>query len=425
MKFKISTKRFNQFIILVLYKFTLDLVYILNIHDIYGYLGYTQHFNIKYLFLSIFYLFLLKFIISLYNNSTISDVAVLLFSILYFIPGLTLLSFMNAEWGYIMYFLSFWILILIFQKIVKPIKLPDLKLAQSQILFYVIIFSTIVLALLITGMYNGFKFHWNIFDVYGIRAEERGLKTAKIVGYIKPLISILIPISVVFFLKLKKYFLVGTLIILQLFLFAMGGHKTTFFLLVIAILAFYFYKNKRLTLIPIGLVALNISALVEKWLVDGISYITFFVQYRSMLIPNMISYQYYELIKSNEILYFRQSFLRHFFENPYPKSIAFIIGEQTYNSDFVRSNNGMCGDAFSQLGWASLMLHPFLIVFSFKLLQSVSYGIDTRITFVAIISYVFYFINISFFSVYLTNGFLFTLVFIFLISNLNKSNDKI
>jgi hypothetical protein len=196
------------------------------------------------------------------------------------------------------------------------------------------------------------------------------------------------------------------------------------FSLFVTILVYLYYRKERIIFIGLGFLSLNIIVLLESFVRHGKSVLANFIQFRVQLIPNQISYYIYDFMQKNELLYLRGSLLRFFgFESPYNKSLFFIIGEKYYHNDFTRANNGMCGDAYAQFGFMSIFIYTLLIPIAFNLLRTFSQGLDNRIIFLVVFLYVSAFINMSFFSVFLTNGLLITFLILYLMSSKkNKSH---
>ena len=102
----ISITKIRDILLLLLCKFSFDLIYITIISPVYTYSGFTFNFSvIKYLLLTSFFFLIVKPTIALYYSSKTSSLAILLFTFLYFIPGLTFISFVEVDSGYIIFYL--------------------------------------------------------------------------------------------------------------------------------------------------------------------------------------------------------------------------------------------------------------------------------------------------------------------------------
>jgi len=416
----VSRKGLICFLLLVLYKFTLDISYVFGVSKIYKYMGFDVEFNLlKYIILSLITLILLvPVLINLQSNKP-SCLAVFLISVLYFLPGMTYLAFVNIDTLYILFYCFYWLLMVFwssfFSKLRLSIKHADLL--SSRLFLAIFLAMCFLIVFYVSGKYTGFRFHFSFSDVYELRAEEREMNMSKYLQYLVPIISSVLPCLVVYYMVVKRYVYVLGLILLELFLFGLGGSKSIIFMLFISILIPFFYKNTRLIYLPALLGSFNIIGLLEYFLFQK-SLIFSYINHRTLLLPNQISYFIFDFIEKNEFLYLRESVLRFFgFDSPYARSIFFIIGEEYYNDTFTRANTGLVGDAYSQFGFSSLIVYPLLIPFVFTIFDLVSRQLDYRVKFIVIFLFSYTFINGSFFTVLLTSGFLIIILLYYFINS--------
>ena len=418
---KLNGKTLN-IILLLLYKFSFDLLYVMIISPLYGYYGFTANFALeKYFLLVIFFLLIITPTVNLYYSNKTSSTAIILFTFMYFIPGLTYISFINVPIKFIFFYLLYWLLILYWNRFMVNIYIPKLKKENAQIFLAVYVAIAFFSILYISAKYTGLRLHFNLDDVYELRAQARLMSFSKITKYIMPIFAITIPVLILYFLINKKKYITTILILLQLLLFSIGGHKFFIFSLLVTFLIFFYYKKGGRNLISLVFFLLNISVFIEYYFRNGTSSIVRYTHFRVLLIPNQISYYIFDFMQKNELLYLRESILRHLgFESPYPKSIFFIIGEEYYHNSFTRANNGMCGDAYSQFGFISLFFYTLLLPFAFNLIQIFAKNLDERIVFLTVFLYAFAFINGSFFTVLLTNGLIITYIILYLMSSIKS-----
>jgi len=417
MKLIPSNIRYTLFILI--YKFSFDLVYVYNISKSFAYRGCVLDFDLfKYICLTFLFIFFIKPTISLYSKADASSIAVLLLTFMYFIPGLSLLTLTNVGSGFVIFYFLYWALVLFWNKILVHIKMPKLKRSQANILFNLFIICSVIIVLAISGVYTGFRLHFNIFDVYSLRAEERDLNLPLLIKYLQPMLAAIVPCLALYFFTRKKIKLSVLFILLQLLMFGIGGHKSYLFAMFVAILTYLFYKRKRLVYLPLCFVFLNTIALLEGSFKGGKSIIASLIQYRVQVVPNLISYHMHDFMQTHEYLYLRESILRFLgFTSPYKPNYFFVIGEEYFGDAFTQANTGLCGDAFSQFGYLSLLVYPMLIPLCFSILASICKKMDEKIVFIVVFLFIGKFINGSFFSVLLTNGFIMVLIILFLLSS--------
>jgi hypothetical protein len=405
----------NSFI-LIIYKLSLDFIYLKAVSPFYSYAGMklNVHFY-KYIISTILFILLVKPIVTLYKQGNLSSLIILLLNLLYFIPGCTFYSFAGYSDNYFLFFSAYWILLMFLNRYITFPELKRFNYKSRKILFFSALIIVTVGIVFISGRYNGFGMHLGLSDVYTLRFAQRDLKLPSMVNYFQPIAATLVPIAIVYCLIYKKYGWSIVLIILQLLSFAFGGMKMTLFFLFVAILAYNFYRENRKPLLVVGFIILNFVALIEV-LIRHFSYVNTYITYRVLFVPNLISFQFFDYFSNHELLYWRDSILGKLgFASPYPFSVPNLIA-RVYSSEINGSaNNGMCGDAFSNFGWYSLLILPFLIVIFCKFLDACSQLVDDRILLTAAVVFSMGFTNGSFFMLLLSNGFLFACILLYIL----------
>ena len=95
-------------------------------------------------------------------------------------------------------------------------------------------------------------------------------------------------------------------------------------------------------------------------------------EYRMLFVPSEYHYYYYDYLSIREKLYFRQSFLRYFFSDPYPDTLSVLIGsDRKYNfsGSYSNANNGLFSDAYANLGLVGVFIYPIIISLSILFLS--------------------------------------------------------
>lgn len=135
-------------------------------------------------------------------------------------------------------------------------------------------------------------------------------------------------------------------------------------------------------------------------------FLTEIVTRRISFIPNMVGYCYYDFFSTHELLYLKASILRWFgAENPYHEYIPGLIGRYYWGRP-MGANTGMFGEAFSQFGWFSCIIYPFLYIYAFRFFDACAKNIDERIVLTAVVLLSISFIDGAFWGVMLTEGFI-------------------
>lgn len=415
-KLSFSDPKLYQELILILYKLSLDMLYLFTVTPFYKYTGMALHFSIiKYIISTIVLLLMVRPVINLYNKGTLSSMVILLLNLLYFIPGCALYAFAGLSDLYFLFFTLYWMILMILEKYITIPEFSKLNYSSNKLIFYPTLIVITIGILFITGLYNRFNLHFALTDVYDLRYSQRKLNLPTIVNYFQPITATLIPIALVYCLIEKKHIWSFILILLQLLSFAFGGMKMTLFLLLAALLIYFFYENRKNHILTFAFISLNILALGEV-LIRNFSYVTGYVLNRTFFIPNLLSFQYFDYFSHHQLLYWRDSFLNRFgFSSPYPHQVPNLMAREYYADPNGFANNGICGDAYSNFGWISLIIFPFLIICFCKFIDACAKNADSRILLIAAAVFAMGFTNSSFFVLLLSNGFLFAIILMYIL----------
>lgn len=431
MKFKMKPHRnkikwiFKQYLLLLLLKISFDFVYF-EISKLYSYSGFVWNPVAYKIFVSwLAFLVIVPSIIKLYDDKRISSTVVLFINLIYFIPGLTLYAYAGLQDIYIIFFIAYWVLLMAWSRWFPRWSFKISERAPLNFSFYWLITGFVIGAIIITGYYNDFSINLSLANVYDLRMKQRAMDLPTIVGYIQPAASVIFPLGIVWFLHKKSIGMVIFLAFAQLLLFSFGGSKTTLFLMIAAVLGYFLYSDKRVHLITQSILGLNIIAVFELLCLESYSILAL-LQRRVMFVPNQLSSYYFEFFSTNNPDMLAQSFLRHFgVTSNYNTGIARLIGQVYYGNIETNANNGMIGDAFCNFGWFSLLIYPFIIVIALRFMEACSFGIDNKLLFIIVLAYSLAFINVSFFSVMLTNGFIIMCVILLLLPRENEELKNI
>jgi hypothetical protein len=406
-----------QLILLFLYKFTLDFVYVYFVSPRYSYACMTYHpYLYKYIVSLIFFVSLSLVAVKIIRINNASSFVLLILNLIYFIPTSTLYALAGLPDLYFLYVCMFWFFLHFFVLSFKDYRISKFNENSSLKLIIATVSLIVIVGIIyISGIYNNFRFHFGLMDVYKIRFAKRDLILPLWVAYFQPISATLSPVLMIYFFIRRKYALFAVFILIQLLMFGFGANKTTFFTLLISIFVCFLTMDfaKRVIILFFGI--LNIGVFVEI-LLTKISFIGYFFQYRICFLPSLLSYQFFDYFHKNKLLYLRESFLRFFgFSTGNKLETPFLISKVYYGKEIMSSNNGLCGDAYSNFGWISLFIYPLLLAFLLKLFDSVSYNHDHRIIIVISMILSLGLTNNTLFGLLLTNGFMFLIILLFLL----------
>lgn len=394
---------------LLAYKISLDSVYIQIISPLFEYADFFNQYSLlKSIVCYLFLIIISPYITKLYNNKNIVFSYLVIFLTLFsFIPNLTIITYNPLPSGYLILWIIYWTLFFLACKYLPYPKVSHIQSKSDKTLYiYLIILSGSVL--FVSGVYTGFRLHFNLLDVYGIRAESKEYNYPGIFSYIIPAAGTILPIILLYFLEKKKILLSFLIILVIILNFSIGGHKAVLVSLIVTVIFFFFYRNYMIKLVSWIMTSLGIISIIE-YHVGGTFYIgTLFIR-RVLFLPAQLNLRYYEFFTTNIPDFFRQSFLRHLgLTSPYKDPLPLVIGELYYGPNCA-ANNGLFSDAIQNLGIIGIVIFPFLIVMILKLIASFSKGIATKYAIVPCIMISIALLSTTLMTALLTSGIVFVM----------------
>lgn len=392
----------------LLYRLTLDFLYINAINPIFDYQHFVLNINsVLYSISFIWCFFILLFDLRLYNSERPSAYIVWFIDLFYFIPLTSIIPLAGMSYSFFVYCFLFWLFTVFFYNnlphYTKKLNSGEFSVPRPVL---AVVIGIIVINLLVTIYYNGFTFKFNLEDVYDVRMSVREMHLPTIVGYLKPLASkfglILLCVSII----RRDTIWIVALSIIQIMNFAFGALKGDLLILIIVYLVGFLYIPKMKKWIPFAFVLANIIAIIE-YRVQGFSSICTVVQRRLLFMPPLLSSEYFDFFSAHEPLYLRDSIMRYLgFSSPYAMEIPRLIGYELYDSTDMNANTGILGDDFAQFRWLALLIYPFFRTKLMQLYDYTSNGINSKVLLFLGVSFSISFISGSLFSILLTGGFL-------------------
>ena len=410
-------------ILITVYRLSLDFIYLNVISPIWDYQHFVTHVDHNMLLLS--YLWIVGFVLfdrKLCIDRKPSSILLLFIDMMFFIPLSSFMPLAGVSFSFFIYCVLYWLLVVFFQhKLFK--KEPNVKICEEtrtpNDFFLFVSVIIIVFNFLLTVSYFGFHIKLDLNDIYDIRGDVKDMNLPGLVSYVKMIASPVTLVTLLVFIIRKKYNWVALLSIIQLSSFAFGAHKSDFFGLILAYCIGFLYKSKKLNIVVYAFIFFNLIALIE-YFSYGYSAVSVVYHRRVLFMPPLLSNAYYEFFSTHELVFLRESFLRHLgFHSPYDLLIPQLIGNELYGTD-ANCNTGIIGDDFAQFGWFSLLVFPFLRYLVMRLYDSVVSIYDWRVALCLGSLYAGTFIAGSFFSGLLSGGFL-IICFLLYFANKNKS----
>ncbi len=401
---KIFNSDFKNVLLLIIYFFLLlDSYYF--VYDTYAHIGFDFDFdfssnNSLISYISFFLIILFRLLIYFLKKSDYTTLDFIL--VLFTIPALVFF-YHNAEVpfnfiiSYILLPIIFGLISLGFSKPKFPI--IDINFSKGFLLSITLIF--IIPVLLIYGVNLDFSLFSLGGNIYDVRLESFE-KSGRFIGYsISWLSNVILPISLIYFLRKKKYLLVFISLIILIYLFLTFAQKSNFFAIFL-VLFFYFVKNKRkgfnyVILFMIVLISLLLIS-TELWIFP----IALYLLYRILFIQIEITSFYFDFFENNHT-YLSQSIFNPFLEYNYSVTPSNLIGELYFGNSLVSANTGIIGDAFMNFGYVGIII--YLVIFSFLILKLASK--IPNIYYGLLLIQLFSFQNSPLTTVLVTHGFLF------------------
>lgn len=400
----------------------LDTIYVDALSPVYASEGYETYFLRESSVLSWISLFLfVPLLLKLYKMDNLSSNIIVLLFLVSYVPMTSMMAFVPTKPNFLLLYSIYWGALLLLYLFIPKFSVANVRESiEINQQLWIIIVLCIIAVVFVSGYYFGFRITLDLDNVYELREEVAKSRIPAIFNYILPAAGNFLPIVLVYFIDRRNTSMIVILGIVLLLNFSIGGHKAIFYKLILAFIGYIFLKRTLVTKYVWFLSFLVLIALIEYKYVESYFVLGFGVR-RLLYVPALLNYQYFDFFSSNELDYYRQSFMRYLgLSSPYNESISLVIGNFMGNPG-MGANNGLFSDAYANLGVTGVILHPLIIVVLFKSLDKYSYGIDNKYLFLIVVACATV-INSSFLPTgLLTHGILFLMVILYLFPRTKKS----
>ena len=419
----------KKIIIPMLYYFALSASYVYWVSPHFQNAGFTVSFSLECSIVGFFVALIVSAVTSkLVERGKVSDIIVTFLIILYFYPQIVLFSFCFHDYVFFLYVNLYLSIVVIFNYFTL-IKSRSIYIKERLSLFISVMVILSVFMIVISGAFTGFRISFNLDDYYEYRFAVRELSMPDFVKYLFNWAKTILPIGLVFAIINKKWWLVILTSVSEMLCFSFDGKKSSMFMFFLAFVIAFLYKKNHFKKIQLYMLFVNLFLFIEQFLRDGESFVGKNIIRRLMFIPAYLGWAFYDFFQKNELDYFRSSFLRRFgFVSPYSEGIPRIIG-RIYNVTLssigaVNANTGLCGDAYSNLGWLGLLFFPFVIVIICKLFERYLVDLDPKLQIIISLTVAYAFLSGAFFTVLLTNGILVLMLLLIIIPRTSLDSIK-
>ena len=410
---KVSKSIVTTFLLVILYKIVLELIYVRFVAEVYSYMGFLIDFSIiklieSYILLALVYIFLPI------NGEKISNIAIQILFLLALIPILSLYALADRPRPFVYFSIIGFCLTVLTVKIFPGIVFRKVRLAKGPFFLAIGLFSLAVYVFLfkLNGIPSLKAFSFDL--VYEIRQE---VQYGFLFGYFskwqgRVINCFLIGIA----LYHRKYIAVILLMGLQVILFLTVAQKS--YLINPLLVIFFFYAIKKRKVMQITLAALTSVLVFSLMLIEnGLWRLpASMLARRTMFVPAQISFYYYDYFSQHEKMYLSNSKVTlGLIDNPYEdkfESNANMIGLFYLGDENIHANTGYLADAYMNFGLLGVLAFSVLLGIILVLVDSLSNGLDRRVAMAAVIGPVVSLVNGALLTVMFTGGFLVGLLII-------------
>jgi hypothetical protein len=274
-------------------------------------------------------------------------------------PALILYEHLGTDWRIVMLHVVYFLSIYIFSNLLK-LNFGTSTVKESQKTTTLLMISV----LLIVPFVVLFAPHIDISNlalsnIYESRAIEVELSTPY-TGYVySPLTNILLPTLLVFSLIQKEYLKASAAVIMLLFMFLVGGHKTVFFGTFLVLFFYFGHYYRKITFLFAGIVVAVLFAIIAHSISD-FYFPTSLITRRIFFLPAILEVGYFDFFDGSP-LYWSDSVLRSINEYPYELAPRNLVGQHVLLNPLTNANNGIISDGFMNFGIAGSLMNIFFV----------------------------------------------------------------
>lgn len=390
-----------------------------------------QNYNFQYnpnntnMFLSYLILMIITSIFALfYDSKKPSSIMILLIYMLAYVPNTSLYYGMGLPHFFLFISSMFWFVIVGLYPFICKIKIKTIESVNKPITVKCVKFVPVaffVFIIVFSAYYNGLYLTLDLSIVYDLRAAAKENSFGPILSRLIPWAgNVVFPVSAAIALKNRKYITLVVFTFAQIVTFSLAGTKTYLFAFAFSIIGVILINSdKYFKYLPFGMAGITILGYtLYKWF--NVTFIANYIVRRVLFTTSYNNWRYIEFFISNEKQYLRNSFMR-WLKNfgvsiPYAENFSSFMGELIYNRPDANVPAGTVADAYGNFGIIGLIIYPIFMIIMFRLLDKVSINIPAACVLPVIITSTEYILNGNVFSVMMTYGFWFALVYFYFMS---------
>ena len=415
---------FLTFTGLILYRLSLDLAYPV-ISGLYAYTGLKITDDAMHPFISWgFFLCSLPPALFLLQKTSLLSIMTGVLYLIGFVPTTSLFMYMDPDPFFVISYLLYWTFFLVFACFFAGVRNTCSGTGRDHSRFFycsVLFLSTVVIY--ISWKYRGLSFHFNLDDVYKLRRDSSLDDVNILFKYILGWANKLLPVVTVYFLWKKQWKWFAGMLAVVMLNFAISGHKSIFFGVLLGIVICLFYRNWMWSLFPLMLSFLNFTGILLCESLGHIHFISYLTR-RVMFVPALLNYCYYDHFSTHVPDYMSSGILGKIFniESQYPDGIPRFIGLAYWNKKLMAANNGLFSDAYANFGLIGCVIMPFFLIVAICFLQYCCRNLPPRVYFSFIVVFGMSVISSFLSTIILTHGLVIAYIFCYLMPSGNNLN---
>lgn len=295
--------------------------------------------------------------------------------ILIFIPTFSYLTFLEEEYIFTVSIICYHTIVLLLISTIQIRSESNCDIVKISDILLLILTITSFLAILyynylLPGKLN--LFNWS--EIYEIRLinstfAAQNLSSIFII-FLKNITSFLLPMLLYISLLKKKYCLIFVNILSLVIYFINIAEKASFFKIILIIIVYFifkFAKNNLSYFVLVGYIFSNIISFAELYLLKTNLIFMVFIR-RMIYVPINLNFLYYKSFFNNDKLYFKQGvfLFSKLWNTSFENSYIYKICNDWFNGLTFSPNNGMFGEAYSQIGLLGIFIFPIIIYIYIK-----------------------------------------------------------
>lgn len=355
---------FLHIVFSLLFRFGLDYVYINITYPVFEYMGYPCNPTVNSMLLSYVYLFFgIMWTMPIYKSHNVFRANIVL--LLYYFSFIPTSSVIGCAAQPVKYIIATLVYYFLFFFLVDRIKIPMIKQYRIKGIVPIVAALFCSVVIFISWRWTGFRFTLSLRDVYAMRFEARTFNIPAILAYLWNAAGNVLPLLIAYYINKKKYWpalVVALVIILN---FSIDGMKSTLFKLIMCVFFYFFLKKDPRFILGMLFVVLVGAAMVEYWLTGGDSIAITYIR-RNFFLPSYLDTLYFDAVEKNGLLFYSH--------RVNGTLIEFYIGDEYFDRDYMRANNGMFSDAYRNLGLVGVVVYPIVYAMLFSFFEALIKG---------------------------------------------------